>query len=66
MTRRTNPVPKARHGHIHVAHEDPDAPGCCITCHRPMTATNDRHVDQLPAVDPDITAAERRRLGEHD
>jgi hypothetical protein len=57
---------KHRHGPIHIAQEDPEAPGCCVTCRRPMSAANDRHVDQLPEVDPDITAAEARRLGEHD
>ena len=40
-------------------------PGCCAVCNLPLGKTrNDRHVDQLPAVDPAITAAERRRLGE--
>jgi len=47
--------------------EDPQAPGCCATCRLPLgKIRNDRHVDQLPAVDPAITAAEARRLGEHD
>jgi hypothetical protein len=27
---------------------------------------NQLHVERLPPVDPDITAAERARLGEHD
>jgi hypothetical protein len=43
-----------------------DTPGCCAVCNLPIAAKNQRHVDQLPAVDPDITAAERRRLAEKD
>ena len=56
-----------RRAQPHVPVEDPQAPGCCATCRLPLgKIRNDRHVDQLPAVDPAITAAEARRLGEHD
>jgi hypothetical protein len=50
----------------HLPQEDPDAPGTCATCHLPLGTTSDRHLDQLPAVDPAITAHEARRLGEHE
>jgi hypothetical protein len=30
-----------------------------------MTQASDRHLDQHPPTDPDVTAEERRRLGEH-
>jgi hypothetical protein len=50
----------------HVPIEDPQAPGCCSICGVPTAAKNKRHLDELPAVDPDITAAEARRYGEHD
>lgn len=53
-------------GQPHVPREDPDVPGTCIHCHRTLGLPNDRHVDQLPTVDPDITAAEHRRIGDHD
>lgn len=54
-------------GTVHIPHEDPDAPGCCIHCRRPLDAKTDRHVADvadLPAPDPDSAAAERRRIGE--
>jgi len=57
--------PTAR-GRPHLPQEDPDAPGCCRICHRPMTAASDRHVDQLPPTSPDVTAEERRRYAEGD
>jgi hypothetical protein len=53
----------ARRTHMPV---EGDTPGCCAVCNLPIAVPNQRHVDQLPAVDPDITAAEARRLGEHD
>jgi hypothetical protein len=53
-----------RRAHLPV---EGDTPGCCAVCNLPLGKTrNDLHVDQLPPVDPDITAAESRRLGEHD
>jgi hypothetical protein len=51
---------------VHVPHEDPDAPGCCITCRRPVDAATDRHVpdvSHLPAAPVDsrqLAAGERR------
>lgn len=63
MTRRGTAA--HRRAHPHVPAEDPQAPGCC-TCGLPMSVRNQLHVDELPAVDPAITAAERARLGEHD
>lgn len=65
MTRR-QPRIRAPVGPVHVPVEDPDAPGCCLTCHRPMDASTDRHItpDQLPA-SPD-RAAELRRTGERE
>ncbi|MET7395594.1 hypothetical protein ABZS66_19100 [Dactylosporangium sp. NPDC005572] len=59
VTRRTRP---------HVPVESVDVPGCCTVCNLPIGRKpypSELHVDQLPAVDPDITDAERRRLGEH-
>lgn len=52
----------------HIAVENPDAPGCCLTCgvRMDLKTRNELHVDQLPPVDPAIADAERRRLGEHD
>jgi hypothetical protein len=43
MPARTSSTRQGR-GRVHVAREDPHAPGCCATCHRPMAAPNDRHV----------------------
>ena len=61
MSRRTAPP------RTHVPVLDPQAPDCCAICRLPLGKTrNARHVDQLPAVDPDITAAEHRRTGEKD
>lgn len=58
-------APSRRRAHLPA--EDPQAPGCCATCHLPLGRTrNEFHLDELPAVDPAITAAEARRLGEHD
>lgn len=64
MTRRSAAVRRRARAHIPV--EDTTTPGCCGICHLPMAARNDLHVDQAPAVDPDITAAERRRTGERE
>ena len=58
-----------RRAHPHIPTEDPTVPGCCATCRLPLGKNpyaSEFHVDQLPPVDPDITAAEARRLGEHD
>ncbi len=52
-----------RRAHPHVPTEGD--PGCC-TCGLPLDVANEFHVDQLPAVDPAITATERRRLAEKD
>ena len=52
-----------RRAHPHVPTEGD--PGCC-TCGLPLTAANELHVERLPPVDPDITAAEHRRLGDKD
>lgn len=65
MIRRSSAV--SRRVRPHVAAEDPQAPGCCSTCGVRMDLrSNELHLDQLPAVDPDIVAAEHRRLGEKD
>jgi hypothetical protein len=53
-----------RRAHPHLPVEGD--PGCCAICNLPLAVKNEFHVDQLPAVDPAITAAEARRLGEHD
>lgn len=58
--RGRQPTPR---GAPHLPIEDPDAPGCCRTCHRPMVAKTDRHLDQLPATDPAVAAEEQRRYG---
>lgn len=63
MSRRSSTLQR---GNPHVPHEDRDAPGCCIHCHRPMGAPNDMHVTQLPATDPAVRTTEARRLGERD
>lgn len=66
-TRRSNAVDRRTRPHLPV--ENPEAPGCCITCSLPIGKPpyrSELHVDQLPPVDPDITAAEHRRLGEKD
>lgn len=45
----------------HVAREDPDAPGCCVTCRRPLwtsrngkqvAAPNPNHVDHPADIPP--------------
>lgn len=67
VIRRSSAVSRRTRAHIPV--ESADAPGCCAICSLPIGKPpypSDLHVDQLPAVDPDITAAERRRLGDHD
>lgn len=64
MSRRT--AASIERGPEHIPQEDPDAPGTCIRCHRPLAAPNDRHTDQLPTVDPAITEAEARRYGERE
>ncbi|MER7002234.1 hypothetical protein ABT297_04185 [Dactylosporangium sp. NPDC000555] len=46
--------------------EDRNTPGCCAICRLPTGTRNQIHLDRPPPVDPDITAAEARRLGEHD
>lgn len=57
----------AAHRRAHLPVEDPQAPGCCATCRLPLGKTkNALHLDELPAVDPDITAAEHRRIAEKD
>lgn len=56
---------KRRQPRGHLPTEHPDNPGCC-TCGLPMAAKNARHLDELPPVDPDITAAEHRRIAEKD
>jgi len=53
-------------GRPHVPHEDLDAPGTCVHCHRPLAVPNDMHVDQLPDVAPDVAEIERRRTGDRD
>lgn len=50
----------------HVPADDPQTPGCCAICRLPVGLKNRLHLDRLPAVDPDITAAEHRRLAERD
>ena len=56
-----------RRVHPHVPVEsDPD---CCQICNLPIGKPpyrSELHLDAPPAVDPDITAAEHRKLGEHD
>ena len=66
MTRRSSAVDRRTRAHLPV--ENPEAPGCCITCgvRMDLKTRNELHLDQLPAVDPDILAAERARLGEKD
>lgn len=58
-----------RRVHPHLPVEDTQVPGCCVTCRLPLGTNpyaSELHVEQLPAVDPDITAAEHRRLGDRD
>lgn len=56
----------AAHRRVHPHVPTEGDPGCCATCNLPMAVKNQLHVGELPAVDPAITAAEARRLGEHD
>lgn len=55
-----------RRGKPHPSREDPDNPGCCLDCKRPLSARSDMHIDEYPPVDPAVTEAERARLGERD
>lgn len=67
MTRRSHAVDRRTRPHIPV--EDPQALGCCSICNLPIGKKpyrSELHLDQLPAVDPDVLAAERARLGEKD
>jgi hypothetical protein len=61
MTYRSTSI---RRGRPHVFVEDPETPGCCVDCKR--IRANDMHIDEYPTTDPAVTAAEARRLGEHD
>lgn len=60
MTRTGRPPQR---GQVHPPVVDPDTPGVCLTCRRPLDATNDRHGTPPPVPD-EITQAEARRLGE--
>jgi hypothetical protein len=64
VSRRT--AATIQRGRKHVPEEDPDAPGCCVHCRRPLAAKSDMHIDEYPTTDPAVAAAEARRLGEHD
>ena len=61
MSRRGTAVHRRAHPHVPTEGD----PGCC-TCGLPLAVRNQLHLDELPAVDPDITAAEARRLGDKD
>ena len=69
MTRRTRRSRRSRavswRARPHVPVDDPDAPGCCQICglRTDLRLRNQLHIDP-PPVDPEITAAEHRRLGE--
>ena len=63
MSRRSASLAR---GLPHIPHEDPDAPGCCVHCGRPVALANDMHIDEYPPVDPAVRTEEARRLGEHD
>lgn len=59
----------AAHRRVHPHVPTEGDPGCCAVCNLPLGRdpyASELHVDALPAVDPAITAAEARRLGEHD
>jgi hypothetical protein len=68
MTPRAKPRLRAPVGRVHVPAEDPNVPGCCITCHRPLDATTDRHVAaaDLPTPDPETRALTARITGDRD
>jgi hypothetical protein len=55
-----------RRARPHMAVEDPDTPDVCRICHLPTGTRNDVHLDRPPEVDPAITAAEHRRIGDHE
>lgn len=58
MARRT--VATIRRGEPHKPVEDPDAPGCCVRCKRPMDMANDMHVEvedpPPPAPEGDVSS----------
>lgn len=62
--RRSHAVTRRARPHVPV--ESAVSPGCCVTCGLRTDLRNELHLDRLPEVDPDITAAEQRRLGEKD
>lgn len=62
MSKRGTAVHRRVHPHLPVEGD----PGCCTVCGLPTGVKNQLHLDELPAVDPDITAAEARRVGEKD
>lgn len=48
---------------VHVRTEDPDAPGCCKTCRRPL-AVEHNHVDQPTDLPPAPPGPQDRAAGD--